>query len=309
VRVLVTGGTGFIGSHLIPRLIEGGHDVWSLERYVTGRIGNPHHVKTVYADLNDGFTVRKALRAVQPEAVIHLASISPVSYSYDHPQEVLETNLIGTVSLAESCLREAPSLRRFLFASTSEVYGNNGYEVQVETNPLRPASPYAVSKAACEDYLNYMKEAYDFPATILRPFNSYGRKNDRNFLIEKAIVQMLTSHEVRLIDPEPVRDWLYVDDHVDAYLTCLDNERAINETFNICTGKGYTIRETVERIADIVGFRGEVLWGTAPARPTESRVIIGSHEKASRILGWRPKFSLDEGLRLTIQYWREKLKA
>jgi dTDP-glucose 4,6-dehydratase len=308
MKVVVTGATGFIGSHLIPKLIDKGYDVWSMERYVTGRIGQTHRVKTVYADLVDGFTVRKALRTVQPDVVIHLASISPVAFSFDHPQEVMQTNLIGTINLAESCLREIHNFSQFLFAGTSEEYGNNGFNVQKEDNPLCPCSPYAVSKAACEHYLNYMKEAYDFPVTILRPFNTYGRKNDYHFLIEKIVVQMLTRDVVQLVDPTPVRDWLYVEDHVNAYLTCLGNPKAMGEIFNFCTRKGYTVKETVDKIAKLVEFKGEISWGSAPQRPAESKVIIGSYDKAKRMLGWEPKYSLEEGLKETIAYWRDKLR-
>jgi dTDP-glucose 4,6-dehydratase len=308
MRVLVTGGTGFIGSHLIPKLTDKGYDVWSMERYVTGRIGQQHKVKTVYADLVDGFTVRKALRTVQPDVVVHLASISAVAFSYEHPQEVINTNLIGTVNLAEACLREIHNFKQFLFAGTSEEYGNNGFEIQKEDNPLCPASPYGVSKVACENYLNYMKEAYDFPITILRPFNTYGRKKDTHFLIEKTIVQMLTQGTVQLVDSTPIRDWMYVQDHVGAYLTCLENSRAIGEIFNFCTGKGYTIKETVEKIAEVIGFKGNVQWGSAPERPTESHVIIGSYEKANKILGWKPRYSLEEGLKEAVTYWRNTLK-
>ena len=300
MRVFVTGGTGFIGSHLIPKLIEKGFDVWSLERYVTGRIGSQHRVKTVFANLVDGFTVRKAVKDIQPKAVIHLAAISPVSYSYEHPQEVIENNLVGTVNLAEACLREVHNFKQFLFASTSEVYGNNGHWTQYEINRLKPASPYAVSKVACEKYLNYMQEAYDFPITILRPFNTYGRKKDTHFLIEKTIVQMLTKDVVELVNPTPVRDWLYVDDHVEAYLTCLGNDKALGEIFNFCTGVGYSVEDTVEKIAELTGFRGEVRWGSAPPRPAESRVIVGSYEKAEKTLGWRPKYSLEERLKKTV---------
>jgi len=307
-RVLVTGGTGFIGSHLIPELIKKGYDVWSLERYVTGRIGQPRQVKTVYADLSDGFIVRKAVRTVKPEAVIHLASVSAVSYSYEHPQEVMETNLIGTINLAEACLRETYNFKQFLFAGTSEEYGNNGLKIQTEDNPLVPASPYAVSKVACDKYLNYMKEAYNFPITILRPFNTYGRRKDYHFLIERAIVQMLTSKTVHLIDPTPIRDWMYVGDHINAYLTCLKKSKAIGETFNFCTGKGYTVKETVEKIAELVGFKGEIRWSSASSRPVESRVIIGSYEKAMRVLGWKPRYSLEDGLKETIEWWKQKLQ-
>jgi GDP-4-dehydro-6-deoxy-D-mannose reductase len=127
MRILVTGATGFVGSRRIEKLVEQtDHDLYTLQRYVTGRyvLGAEHGVKTVFCDLRDHFAVRAAIREVQPEAVIHLAAISPVSYSYDHPNEVIDTNLIGTVNLSESCLREVPHFKHFLFASTSETYGN-----------------------------------------------------------------------------------------------------------------------------------------------------------------------------------------
>ncbi len=307
MRILVTGGTGFIGSNLISELIKRDHEVYNLERYVTGRHILPKPCPTLFADLRDGFVVKKVVREIDPEVVIHMAAISAVSYSYDHPQEVIEANLIGTINLAESSLRDAHCLRQFLFAGTSEEYGNNGASIQREDSPLMPASPYAVSKVACERYLNYMAEAYAFPVTVLRPFNTYGRTSDNHFLIERAIVQMLSSGIVNLIDPTPVRDWLYVHDHVSAYLSCLGNKTAIGETYNFCTGKGHSIKETIELIAALTQFKGIINWGSAPKRPTESKVIVGDNNKARRILGWQPKYSLEDGLKPTIEYWKSKL--
>ncbi len=131
-----------------------------------------------------------AIREVQPEVVFHLASISPVSYSYDHPNEVLDTNLTGTVNLAEACLREVPHFKHFLFASTSETFGN-GPVPKREDTPQAPNSPYSVSKHAAEKYVLYMWDAYKFPVTVLRPFNTYGRRDNTHFLVERMLVQML----------------------------------------------------------------------------------------------------------------------
>lgn len=307
MKILITGGTGFIGSNLINELQKRNHEVYNIERYVTGRHVLSKPCQTVFADLRDGFTIKKAVREVDPDAVIHTAAISAVSFSYDHPQEVIETNLMGTINLAESAMRDAHCLKQFLFAGTSEEYGNNGHEVQTETNPMMPASPYAVSKLACEKYLNYMKEAYNFPITILRPFNTYGRTNDTHFMVERAITQMLKSDKVNLIDPSPIRDWIYVKDHIDAYLSCLGNDKAIGETFNFCSGKGYTVKETVEMISKLINYKGEIVWGTAPKRPTESKVIIGNYQKAKNVLGWAPQYTLEQGLTETIAYWKKRL--
>lgn len=309
MKILVTGGSGFIGSHLIPKLAELEHDVYSLERFVTGRyvLGARRAVKTVFGDLRYYFAVRKIVREAQPDVVIHLASVSPVSYSYDHPIEVLETNFLGTINLAESCLREVPHFKQFLFAGTSEEYGNHENTPIKETAELRPNSPYAVSKAAADKYLQYMRDAYDFPVTVLRNFNTYGRKKNTHFVVERTIVQMLRGRTVRLGDPTPIRDLIYVDDHVNSYLTCLNSEKVIGETFNFCTGRGVSIAELVELIKQLTGFESEVVWNTIPKRPLDIAVLVGDNSKAKRILGWEPRFTLEEGLRLTIDFWRNNL--
>ena len=157
-KVLVTGGGGFIGSHLIPKLVELDYDVYSLDRYVTGRyvLGNQRSVKTIFCNLNDYFSIRKNIRDIKPEYIIHLAALSAVSFSYDHPLEVLETNFLGTVKLAEACLQEVSHFKHFLFAGTSEEYGNQKHVPIKESAELRPNSPYSVSKVAADKYLQYL---------------------------------------------------------------------------------------------------------------------------------------------------------
>jgi nucleoside-diphosphate-sugar epimerase len=309
MRILVTGTTGFVGSRLIEKLIEHkDHDLYTLQRYVTGRyvLGAEHGVKNVFCDLRDHFAVRAAIRDVQPEAVIHLAAVSPVSYSYDHPNEVIDTNLTGTVNLAESCLREVPHFKHFLFASTSETYGN-GPVPKLEETPQAPNSPYSVSKQAAEKYILYMWDAYKFPMTVLRPFNTYGRRDNTHFLVERMLVQMLRGDTVKLGDSTPERDLLYVDDHADAYSICLGNPKAIGGTFNFATGEKITVKALAEKMKEMTGFRGQILWDTIPRRPLDIQVLYGDSSKAKSVLGWQAKVSLEEGLRRTIDFWRKKL--
>jgi dTDP-glucose 4,6-dehydratase len=307
-KVLVTGTTGFIGSHLVSELLEQEHDVYTFERYVTGRyvLGQKRDVKTVFGDLKDYYIVKRVLREVQPDIVIHLAAISPVAYSYSHPHEVIETNFLSTVNLAEACLHEVFHFKHFLFASTSETYGN-GPSPKTEDTSQNPNSPYAVSKLACEKYLLYMRDAYDFPITILRNFNTYGRKDNTHFVVERTIVQMLTEDSVKLGDPTPIRDLQYVDDHVNAYLTCLDNPKAKGEAFNFCTGRGTSIKQLTDLISKLINFNGEIIWGTIPTRPLDIKELVGDNKKAKHLLGWEPKFTLNEGLRLTIEFRKNKL--
>lgn len=310
MRVLLTGASGFVGGHLVEQLLEQQHDVYALQRYVTGRyvLGAERGQKTVFCDLRDHFAVRRVVREVQPEVVIHLAAISPVAYSYDHPNEVLDANINGTVHIAEACLREVAHFRQFLFASTSETYGN-GPVPKKEDTPQAPNSPYSVSKLAAEKYVLYLRDAHGFPTTVLRPFNTYGRKDNTHFMVERVVVQMLRGDVVRLGDPTPVRDLLYVDDHVSAYLRCLGNKSAVGEVFNFATGRGITVQGVVELLKQITGFRGEIVWDTIPRRPLDIQVLYGDSTKAREVLGWQPKVTLEQGLRLTVDYWRRKISA
>jgi nucleoside-diphosphate-sugar epimerase len=310
LKIFVTGASGFIGSNLVPKLIGDNHDVHILERYVTGRyvLGEKKDVKTYFGDLREYFSVKRIIYEIQPDVVINLASISPVSYSYDHPIEVNEANFLATINLAEACLREVHNFKHFLFASTSETYGN-GPNPKKEDTPQFPNSPYAVSKHAAEKYLLYLRDACGFPVTILRNFNTYGRKENTHFVVERTIVQMLQQNTVRLGDPNPIRDLIYVDDHVNSYITCLNNPKAKGEIFNFCTGKGVSIKGLVDLTAKLADFRGEVIWNSIPSRPLDILELVGDQSKARKILGWTPKFQLAEGLKLTIDFWRKKLQV
>ena len=307
-RILLTGSTGFIGTHLLPLLEKIGYEVYALERYVTGRIGkvDPYKRNIFFADLKDVFALTKAVQDVKPNIVIHLAAMTAVAYSYAHPQITLETNLIGTVNLAEICTK-FPFIDQFIFASSAEVYGIHNKEILVESDSLMPNSPYSVSKLAAEQYLNYLHKAFDFPITIIRPFNSYGRKRDRWFVVEKTITQMLETDECKLGDPEPVRDFVYVRDQLNAYLHALENPKAIGETFNVSSGVGVSIRELSELIAELCTFKGEIIWETLPKRPLDIDHLVGSNKKIQKILNVPEPLSLEEGLQLTIDYWRKAL--
>jgi nucleoside-diphosphate-sugar epimerase len=308
MKILVTGASGFIGSSLVPKLIELNHDVFCLERLVTGRFSDDRRkAKTVFGDLREYFAIRQIIHEIQPEVVIHLASISPVSYSYEHPMEVTEANFNGTINLAEACLREAHSFKHFLFAGTSEEYGNQTEFPIKETAELRPNSPYSVSKVAADKYLWYMKEAYDFPCTILRNFNTYGRRDNANYIVERITVQMLQGKTIRLGDPTPTRDLQYVDDSVSAYLACLNNRRSKGEVINFCTGVGVTIAQLVKKLVELSGFEGEIIWNTIPKRPLDIAVVIGDNTKARHLLDWQPTVPLEQGLKLTLDYWRAAL--
>jgi dTDP-glucose 4,6-dehydratase len=311
-KILLTGATGFIGKESLPKLLEKGYEIHAIERYVTGRytLDQKDTIVKHYANLTDYNKVRAIVKEVQPNAVIHIAAISAVSFSYDNYIEVSDVNYLGSVNLAEACRQEANNFKQFIFAGTSEEYGLSILSKDqklTEENPLIPNSPYAVAKVAFDHYLQYMGLAYDFPYTILRPFNTYGRKDNKHFFIERTITQMLSQSKVYLGDPDAVRDWIYVDDHVNAYVKALGNEKAIKQTFNICSGKGYTTKETAELIAKLTGFEGEILWNQTPKRPLDAKVLIGDNSKAKGLLGWELQYNLEEGLEKTIENWKNNM--
>jgi len=307
MRILITGGTGFIGCHLLAALGSHDHKLFSLSRQRSeGRLPNiEEKVQQVFCDLRDPAAVRQVLKQVQPESVIHLASISPVAYSYDHPNEVFEANLVGTVNLAEGCRIEVPGLRQFCSLRPPKLM-DWGLCQKKEETPQNPGSPYSVSKLAAERYLLYLRDAYEFPLTILRPFNTYGRKETTSFVVERIVWQMLTQDVVRLGDPSIVRDWVHIDDHVRAYRVCLGNQRAIGQVINFCTGRGVSVAELVNLVTCMTRFQGRIEWHTLPKRPLDVPVIVGDAGKAEALLGWRPIVGLEEGLQIAVDYWRQK---
>lgn len=304
-KIIVTGATGFIASRLIPALQSLNYDVWAMIRHVTGRTFL-RDVKTVWADIRDPLAVRQAIRLVMPDRMIHLAAISPVAYSYDKYVEVTETNFQGTVILAETCLREVPHFKQFIFAGTSEEYGNQENFPINEKARCFPNSPYAVAKNASTKYLQYMMDAYDFPATILRPFNTYGRTKNTHFVTERIITQMLNGNRVRLGDPMPLRDFMHIEDHIQGYLHTIGCEKALGEIINLCTGRSVSILELMNILKDLTEFENEIEWHTIPARPLDIFNLTGDNRKAKSLTNWTPKISLERGLKRTIQALKTK---
>lgn len=302
-RILLTGSTGFIGSHLAPILLKKGYDLCCLNRYASNRlvhVAQSFGQKIMLADLTDFDTIQTTVNYFQPEACIHLAAISPVSYSYDHPLDVNNVNYLGTIALAEAC-RKVAGFKQFIFAGTSEAYGIQQKFPIREDAIYYPNSPYSASKSAAIKYLEYMGDAYGFPYTIAIPFNSYGRVNSKHFVTESLITQMLAHPDVvRFGDPLPVRDFMFRDDHVEAYVTMLGNPDALHNKFNFCTGRGVSIQELVDLLVEYTGFEGTVEPHHYPRRPLDIDTLIGDNEKARIFLDWVPKVSLEEGLQRSV---------
>jgi len=307
VKILVTGSSGHIGSALVPKLFqELGCWVIGFERYNSHRYGLPSTFDTVYGDITDFSAVHRVIRKEKPEVIIHLAALATQDqYAYDNWEEMMRVNLMGTINLVEACFRENIQLKRFLHASSCEVYGSQ-YTPLREDMGLYAQSPYNVSKIAAELYLTYAYKVYKLPLVLLRPFQTYGF-GKRRTVIESAINQMLTSDEVCLGDPTAIRDWMHITDHVNAYLTCLEHPKAIGEPFNFCTGVGTSVRQVVEMLQAICDFKGEIKWNTQPPRPNDIPHLVGNPTKANKLLNWQTKTPLKEGLEMEVERWRKEL--
>jgi len=302
-RVLVTGISGFIAPRLASQLVERGYEVWGLSRYVAGRsmYREDHRISRFFADLNDHRKIQIIINALKPDTVFHLAAMSPVSYSYENPVDVNRTNYLATVNLAEAC-RQIPNFQHFIFAGSSEEYGIQPKFPIREDATLYPNSPYSASKVAADQYLMFMRDAYDFPATVARPFNTYGRVYSRHFVVERTVTQLIPCcGEVRLGDPRPIRDFLYVSDHVSGYLAVMHNrEAALGKQINFCTGRGVSIEHLVDMVREHTRSKARIVWNSFPARPLDIPCLIGDNGLAKRGLGWTPKVTLEAGLWKTV---------
>lgn len=314
MRILITGSTGFVGSSLTPRLREQGHNVHELVRYVAGgRYNYYDRDARTFADMRDRDQVHSCVLFVKPEIIINLAAQSGVSYSFLNSDDVIKTNTLGTVALADAAA-ELDDFKLFIHASTSEVYGTSIDYPTKEDARLGATSPYSVSKIAAEEYLRVVKQIYKLPVLIMRPFNTYGRAlvQNKHYAVERAITQALEAQHISLHDSRPFRDFIFRDDHVNAYVHAVERwEKLVGETINVCTGNAWSIREMAETVAH---YAGELLGKTVqvdflekPDRPLDIPRLQGDNTKARELLKWVPEYSFSTGIKKAVEEWAQVL--
>jgi UDP-glucose 4-epimerase len=312
MRILCTGISGFIGQHLADALLADGHEIHGLYEHEESRAKNPSVEMQHVVSLTRHPSVAAFVEAIQPDIVLHLASRSEVALSFDNYVEVTNVNYLATVNLAEACRRLVPGLKAFIMASTMEVFGNawpfTGERAFTEVTPPFPMAPYAVAKLACEKYLAYMGYAYQFPYIILRQTNTYGRRDNSFFIVERVISQMLAGDTCDLGVAWPTRNFLHIHDLVKLYRTLLE-QMPLGETFVTGPDHPVTIGELARLIAAKLAWDGQINWGTAPVRAAEVPYLNSVATKAKEWLGWESKIDLDEGLDRTIAIWRTNPKA
>ena len=313
--VLVTGAGGFIGSHLVERLVRDGHRVRALVRY-NGRDDRGHldrldagvigSVEVHRGDLKDPEAVRKAVAG--REWVLHLGALIAIPYSYENPLDVTQTNVLGTAHVLDAC-RASDALGRVVLTSTSEVYGTAQYVPIDEAHPLQGQSPYAATKIGADALGLSYHRAFGLPVAILRPFNTFGPRQSARAIIPTIISQALARSTVRLGSLEPRRDLTYVKDTAAGFAAIAACDAAIGRVVNIGRGDDLTIGELVERIAALLGRPIRVEADPQRIRPAASEVgrLLAGTALAKELWEWSPAYSLDEALDETIAWVRANL--
>jgi NDP-hexose 4,6-dehydratase len=307
--VLVTGAAGFIGSHLVERLVAGGAEVRAFCRYTSRtELGNLRDVPADmlaevdlrFGDLRDSDVVREALAGV--EVVYHLAASISVAYSYVAPQEVVGTNILGTLGVLTAA-REAET-DRVVHMSSSEVYGTAQYTPIDETHPLHAQSPYAASKVGADKLAETFHLSFGLPVVIARPFNTYGPRQSQRAVITTIVAQALAGGPLSIGATTPSRDFVYVADTVDALIKLGSGRADAGETFNISTGADVSVADVVALVGELVGRELEVCTDERRLRPEQSEVfqLVGSSEKLRAAYGWEPRTSLRDGIQAVVDW-------
>jgi dTDP-glucose 4,6-dehydratase len=307
--ILVTGAGGFIGSHLTERVLALGGPVRAFVRYNSARsVGNlrffsaerQERLEVVFGDLRDADAVRKAMDGV--DTVFHLGALIAIPYSYLHPCDVFDVNVIGTLNVLTAA-RDL-GVRRVIHTSTSEVFGTARYILIDENHPRQGQSPYAASKIAADALCESFYCSYETPVTIVRPFNTYGPRQSARAVIPTIISQVLTQDVVKLGALHPTRDLTFVTDTAEGFLKAAQCDEAVGQEFNLGVGETISIGDLAQKILELIGQDVRIVADEQRLRPEKSEVLqlLSNNAKAKRILGWEPQMSLEEGLRQTIDW-------
>jgi dTDP-glucose 4,6-dehydratase len=305
MKVLVTGADGFIGSHLTEALVCAGHEVSAFVFYNSfnswGWLDHcDEDVKgnfEVFAgDIRDSNGVRKAMKDCN--AVLHLAALIAIPYSYHSPDTYIDTNIKGTLNIVQAARDLGVS--RVVHTSTSEVYGTAQFVPITENHPLQGQSPYSASKIGADQIAMSFYTSFETPVAILRPFNTYGPRQSARAVIPTIITQIASGNmQIKLGALSPTRDFNYITDTVAGFMAALTSEKSVGEVINLGSNFEVSIEDTAYAIAKVMGTNIEIVSDEQRLRPKNSEVerLWASNEKAGELLGWQPKYVGIEGFR------------
>lgn len=313
--VLVTGASGFIGSHLAEHLVEIGAKVKAFVKYNSrndwGLLelipkDKLNQIEVIMGDLRDSDGVRHAANNV--EIIFHLGSLIAIPYSYIHPRDTIETNVMGTLNVLTAARENG--VQEIIHTSTSEVYGTAQYVPIDEKHPLQGQSPYAASKIGADMIVESFHRSFKLPLAIIRPFNTFGPRQSARAVIPTIISQALTKEQICLGSLHPTRDYTYVDDAVKAFIKVAESPNAIGEVINIGSNFEISIGDIAKKVIIIIGKKKEIITDPKRIRPEKSEVerLWCDNTKAKDLLGWKPKTSFEEGLQKTIEWVSDNIK-
>jgi len=314
MKVLITGGCGFIGSHLVEKVISAGYDVRVLglkcdfER--VEHLIKENKIEFMRGDVADSAVCKKAVRGC--DIVSHLAALSSVDQSIQEPKPFWDVNVKGTFNILDAAREEG--VQRFQHMSSCEMLGNVEFPHKADENWLfyLPRSPYAVSKMCAEAYCRSYYLTYDFPIVITRGFNAFGpkqRPGARGAMIASFFTRVLNDKPPVIYgEGEATRDWTFVEDIAEGIFRALTSDRAIGETIHLCSGVDHKVHDVAQQIIDCCGKSDTLKPEHISARSGEMLRSIGDNSKAKKLLNWKPKVSFEDGVRKTFDYFRERVK-
>jgi NAD dependent epimerase/dehydratase len=314
-RVLVTGAGGFIGSHVTERLVRAGAKVRAMVHYNSrndwGHLERldkeiRESLEVISGDIRDPFFCRQAVKDQQ--AVMHLAALIAIPYSYIAPADYVFTNVVGTLNVLQAC-RDLGT-EKMVHTSTSEAYGTAQYVPIDEKHPLRGQSPYSASKIGADKVAESFYLSFNTPVATIRPFNTYGPRQSARAVIPTVISQLAAGRStVRLGSLEPVRDLTFAQDTAAAYLAVAESPKTVGEVVNAGTGQGISIGDLAKLIIEVIGARAEVERDTARVRPDKSEVmrLVCCADKIRALTGWTARTPLRDGLVQTVEYVRRHI--
>jgi UDP-glucose 4-epimerase len=306
MRILVTGGAGFIGSHIVDQYIAAGHEVAIVDSLWEEGGGKEVNInpqaRFFQTDITDTEALQRVFHDIRPEVVNHQAAQHSVAISTRDPQLDARVNVLGLLNVLTTCTHVGT--RKIIFASSGATYGTSRVQPVDEQTPQRPESPYGITKLLAEHYLRYWHEATGLDYTAFRYGNEYGPRQDPHGeagLIAIFARRILAHQAIRIDwDGEQRKDYVYVGDVARASLLALDG--GDNDIFCLGTGRATSVNELYRALCQIVGYQAEIV--RAPRRPGDIYLTYFDCSKAEQQLGWRPQTTLEEGMQATVQFFK-----
>lgn len=315
-KVLITGADGFIGSHLVEKMLEENYEVkafvyynsfnsWGwLDTFPKEILKN---IEIFSGDVRDPCAVKNAVKDV--DAIMHLAALIAIPYSYYAPDTYVDTNIKGTLNILNAA-REIGN-KRVLVTSTSEVYGTAQYVPIDEKHPFQGQSPYSATKIGADRIAESFYRSFELPVTIVRPFNTFGPRQSARAVIPTIIMQLLSGrNEIKLGDLSPTRDFNYVKDTVSGFFEILKSDKTIGEEINIATNREVSIGDLAKELIKQINTNAKIIQDKKRLRPKNSEVerLLGANDKIKSLTEWRPHYSFEKGLKETIDWMKENIE-